>query len=247
MVQISGDGPFAQVAPLRRELVVEGDITNLNVELVDAGLLRGVVSVEGGTALPEGLRVRLLPTEPNQADADETVATTFVNSKGVFSLSPITSGTFHLSLTGLAGGHYVKSITLKGKDLLRNPIRIETGYSFDGINVVLSTELVSLTGRVVEKTDRNKALVNGMVMLFPVELERRRISDGPIVAFSDKDGRFVVKAAPGEYFVFVVDRRRKDVPVVMPAEASLVKDASTLQKINLQRADEKRVVEIVGP
>jgi hypothetical protein len=141
----------------------------------------------------------------------------------------------------------VKSITLKGKDLLRNPIRIETGQSLDGINVVLSAELVSLSGRVVEKTDRNKPLTNVMVMFFPVEVERRRLSDGPIVAFSDKDGRFVVRAAPGEYFVFVVDRRRKDIPVVMPTEASLVKNASSMQKINLQRADEKRVVEIVGP
>jgi hypothetical protein len=141
----------------------------------------------------------------------------------------------------------VKSIALKGKDLLRNPIRIETGQSLVGVNVVLSAELVSLAGRVVEKTDRNKLLTNVMVMLFPAEVERRRISDGPIVAFSDKDGRFLVKAAPGEYFVFVVDRRRKDVPVFVPTEDSLVKNASTLQKINLQRADEKKVMEIVGP
>ena len=90
-------------------------------------------------------------------------------------------------------------------------------------------------------------MANASVLLFPVEMERRRVSEGPIPARTDKEGRFNVKAAPGEYFVFVFDRRRNDIPVAMPTEASLIKNASTLQKISLQRGDEKRIVEVVGP
>jgi hypothetical protein len=99
---------------------------------------------------------------------------------------------------------------------------------------------------VVDKNDKSKPLSNVAVLLLPVEAERRRITD-PIVLFSDKDGRFAVKSAPGEYFVFVFDRRQKEAPFEMPSEASLVKNASTLQKINLQHGDEKKVVEVVGP
>jgi len=247
MVHFSDDQDFAQVAPRRRELIVDGsDVTNINVELVEAGSVRGVVSVEGGTPLLERLVIRLLPNAPAPG-TDDQVVDTLANPKGMFSISPVSPGSFHFRFFNLPAGYYVKSITLKGKDLLRNPVKLESGQSLSGVSVVLSSDVVSLSGRVVEKGDRSKPLANATVMLFPVEAERRRISDGPIIVLGNKDGRFIVKTAPGEYFVFVVDRRRKGVPVEMPTETSLVKNASTLQKINLQRGDEKRVVEVLGP
>jgi hypothetical protein len=72
------------------------------------------------------------------------------------------------------------------------------------------------------------------------------MNDEPIVVVADKDGRFAVKGAPGEYFVFVVDRRHKDA-TELPSEASLVRNASALQRIKLERGDEKKVVEVFGP
>ena len=112
---------------------------------------------------------------------------------------------------------------------------------------MLISEIVSLAGRVVEKDDKSKPMSNAAVLLFPVEAERRRITDEPIAVFTDKDGRFTVKAAAGEYFVFVIDRRRKDVAFQMPSEATFVRKASRLQKIKIERGGEKKVVEVVGP
>ena len=249
MVRLDEGREFVQVAPLQRELVVEGsDITNLTLEVVEAGTIRGVVSVEGGTPVPGRFGVKLLRSNSSlNTDTDDAVSSTLIDPKGAFSLIQIPPGSFYLGFTDLRGSHYVKSVTLKGKDLLRNPVKIEAGQVISGVSVVLSADLISVSGRTVEKSDRSKPVPNATVLLFPVEAERRRTSDGPIIAVSDKDGRFVVKGAPGEYFVFVIDRTRKDIPVVMPTEADLVKNATTLQKINLQRGDEKKVVEVVGP
>ena len=239
-----------QIAPLRRELVVAGgDITNLVVEVFDGAKIGGVISVEGGGPLPPTMTVNLKPADPSMKrdeDPDQWKRYSMANQRGEFDVQQIATGSYQFDLT-IGGYNYsVKSITLNGKDLLRNPIRIRAGQTVTGVKIVLSTEVVSLSGRVVDKNDKSKPLSNASVVLLPAEPERRRISNDPIVVFSDKDGRFAVKSAPGEYFVFVVDRR-KGVPFELPSEASLAKNAATLQKINLQRGDEKKVVEIVGP
>lgn len=250
MVQLDDKYGPAEVPPLRRELVVEGgDVTNLRLELAEAGQLQGIVSVEGGTHVPELLIVKLVSTAPSRKPDtdDDAAAATLVDEKGTFTIRRIPPGSFHFGMIGLGDRYYVKSITLKGTDALRTPLKIESGKLLGGVSIVLATDLVSVSGRVVEKADKSKTISNAAVLLFPVETERRRMSDGPIIVSSDKDGRFAVKGAPGEYFVFVVNRRRGDLPVELPTETSLIKNASTLQKINLQRGDEKRVVEVVGP
>lgn len=240
---VSTDEGFVSVAPQERELIVEGgDVTNLNVEVFPEARVTGIVSVEGGARPPERMVIKLDPLE---------VATSLnklehrggINGKGELEVRQLPPGTFTFSAIP-PSGYYVKSITLKDKDLLRNPLKLEAGQLLTGVKLVLSTEVVSLSAQVVQKDDRSKPLSNARVVLIPVEAERRRMIDEPIVAISDKDGRFTVKAAPGEYFVLVVDRR---VAVEMPSEASLDKNTSGLQKINLQRGDEKKVVEVVGP
>ena len=245
---VAADGESGRVATTQRELIVEGgDVTNLNLEVFVGAIVTGTISVEGGTALPERLMIKLDPSEAalKRADVDLNLLSA-IDPKGVFEIAPLPAGSYQFGFISL-GTYYVKSITLKRKDLLRNPIKLVAGQSLAGINIVLSSELVSLSGRVVEKDDKSKPLSNATVLLFPVEAERRRMSDEPIAIVSDKEGHFAVKAAPGEYFAFVVDRRRKDVSFEMPTEASLVKNASALQKIKIERGDEKRVVEVVGP
>ena len=256
-------GYGVMVTPLSRELTVAGgDITDLKLELVEGGTLNGVVSVEGGTPLPERLMIELVPQDlrsantaaggedgkPSEApDTGNAVSNAFVNENGAFSITRLPAGSFHFRFAELGTRHYVKSITLKDKDLLRNPVTIERGKSLDGVRIVLSSELVSVSARAVERSDRSKPLNDAAVLLLPAEPERRRIDVTPIAVRTDKEGRFTIKAAPGEYFVVVFDRRRKNVPIVMPTETSLIKNASTLQKINFQRTDEKKVVEVVGP
>lgn len=244
----TSDGGIGRVATTRRELIVEGgDLTNLSVEIFEGANVKGTVAVEGGTAPSRRLMVKLDPTELELTAFDTIDADRYgiLNEKGAFEIAPLAAGSYRFGFFNL-GTYHVKSITLKGKDLLRSPIKLVAGQSLAGINIVLSSELVSVSGRVVEKEDRTKPLSNATVLLIPVEAERRRMSDEPVAVFSDKNGSFTVKSAPGEYFVFVVDRRREG-PFELPAEANLVKNASTLQRIKVERVDEKKVVEVVGP
>lgn len=267
MVQLRDEKGYATVVPQRHELIVSGsDVTDLKFELVEGGTLQGAVSVEGRAQLPDRLMIELVSadlrsrspalnpaagTESKSSEAQNTdsgaAGSAFVKENGIFSVLQLPSGLFQFRIQGLGTSLYVKSITLNGKDLLRNPVKIEERKTLDGVRIVLSTEVVSLSGQAVEKGVRGKPLTDAAILLFPVEVERRRISDGPLVARTDKEGRFVVKGAPGEYFVFVFDRRRKGIPLMTPTEATLIKNSGTLQKIRLQPGAEKGIVEVVGP
>lgn len=245
-VRLRDEQHYISVVTQQRELTVDGgDVTDLKIELVEGTRVNGVVSTEGKVQTPHGLFIELTSTASREKGRIK--ARTYVESNSSFHLTPVSAGSYHFRVTGLGPNHYVKAITLKEKDLLREPMKIEAETSIEGVRVVLSSELVSLSGHVVEKSDRTKSLPNATVLLFPVEPERRRVSDDPLAARTDKDGRFAVKGAPGEYFMFVFDRRRKDLPMEVPTEESLIKNSASLPKIKLEPGIEKRIVELVGP
>jgi hypothetical protein len=253
-VTTDGQQEYKLIAPLPRKLVVEGDdLTNLKIELVSGASVSGLVAFEGEATTPTNVFVELISAVPateagESSDSEVNIAgRSFLESAGKFTVAGLHSGSYYFHLINLGNNHYVKSITLNGKDALRDPVKVEEGKSLNGIRIVLSSELVSLTGRVVEKDDRSKPLRDAVVLLFPVEVERRRVTETPIAVRTDKEGRFVVKSAPGDYFVVVFDRGRKDMPVTLPSERSIVKNSSTMQKITLQPGDEKKVVEVTGP
>ena len=263
-VMADGQKEHVLMAPLQRKLVVEGgDLLDLKVELVSGATVTGLVSFEGGAQAPSDVFVELISADPprgkpgsepvvqevneSSGSAVSVAGRSFLESQGKFTVSGLPSGQYYFHLINLGNKHYVKSITLNGKDALRDPIKVDQGKFLDGFRIVLSSDLVSLSGRAVQKDDKNKPLRDAVILLFPVEVERRRVTEAPIAVRTDKEGRFVLKGAAGEYFVFVFDRGQKDVPVTLPTEASIVKNSSTLQKITLFPGNEKKVVEITGP
>jgi len=270
MVRRGDEKGYATVAPQRREITVSGsDVTGLRADLVEGSELGGVVSLEGNLPLPDRLMLELvrsdlssrnLATKPVVGSAekfsavpgadDDEAPFAFVREHGEFAITQLTSGSFHLRVSGLGANLYVKSITLDGRDLLRNPIKIEEGKTVGGVRIVLSSSVVTFSGRAMDKSaggEPSKPLTDAAILLFPVEAERRRLTEGPLAARTNGEGRFVIKGAPGEYFVFVLDRRRKGVPAVMPTEEALIKNSAKQQKIRLQAGDEKRTVEVFGP
>ena len=240
-VRLRDEEGYWRVAPQQREVTVAGgDLTDLKMELVEGAMLDGVVSVEGKVKPPYNLIIQLISARPGSGDV---VDRSTVSDKSTFSLSPLPAGSFHFSVRNLGNDLYVKAITLKGKDLLREPLKVEAGKLTEGVRIVLSPDLVSLSGRVADKSDRTKPLPGAAVLLIPVEPERRRVNEDQIVARAGKDGRFVVKAAPGEYFVLVLDRQNKDAPVEITKDT----DLTALKKIKLEPGDNKRIGELVGP
>lgn len=256
------DGGHVMVAPLQHKLIVEGgDVTDLKLDLVPGAAVEGIVSVEGGASLPPGIYVELISAGPsagkpgseavvpekNLTSESVVAGRSYIEPAGKFTVSGLDSGSFYFRLTNIGNKHYLKSITLNSKDVFREPIKVEQGKLLEGIRLVLSADLVSLSGRAVETKEKSKPLRDAIVLLFPVDVERRRVIEAPIVVRTDKEGRFIVKGAPGDYFVFVFNGDRKETPVTLPTEASIVKNSSALQKITLQAADEKKVVEVTGP
>jgi hypothetical protein len=265
IVRSDSERGYLSVVPQRQSITVSGaDLTDLNTELIEGSSLQGVVSIEGSAAPPERLVIALVPVEvssqvtasprggsPEQPfefeDGHQDLERAYIREGGKFSFSQLHAGLFRVRIQGLRGPLYVKSITLNGKDALRTPIKIEQGKPVEGLRIVFSANVATLSGKAVAKSDRSKPLVEATILLFPIEAERRRLTGEPLVTRTDKDGRFVIKGAPGEYFVFVFEPQKKGVSLVVPSEETLMKNAAALQKVRLQPRDDKRVVEVVGP
>ncbi len=252
---------FVSVARHRQPVVVAGsDLTNLKTELTEAGVLEGVVSVEGGRPIPDRLVVEAVSVANNSQSlansAGEASLTREVKSgddfdeahigfvkEGRVSFFHLEPGLFSLRIAGT--NMFAKSITLNGKDVYRNPIQVDAGKTVRGLCIVLSNEFITLTGYAANKSDRTIPLANASVFLFPVEPERRRIIDEPLTARTDKEGRFSIAGPPGEYFVFVYDRPEKGSYITLPTEEIINKNSGPLHRVRLAPGEQK-TVEVVG-
>ena len=112
-VRVDDEQRYAHVSPLRLEVTVAGaDVTDLKVELAEGLTLNGVVSVEGGTQLPDRLKIELISPVLSSSNADEesqyseapAVGDAFIMEKGVFSISQL--HTRIVSLSSLQSGNW---------------------------------------------------------------------------------------------------------------------------------------------
>ncbi|HSS18584.1 MAG TPA: carboxypeptidase-like regulatory domain-containing protein [Pyrinomonadaceae bacterium] len=242
---------YVRAAPEIREVIVAGsDVSGIKIDLLEGGELSGTVSVEGRLPVPERLRVDLIPLNPGKANSNRYLPfgesmSGFVNNAGRLSIRPVRPGLFYFRVQHLGDDLYVKAITLNQKDVLRNPIKIE-GRNMEGLNVVLSGDLGALAGKVVNRQDKRKPFTDAAILLLPVDPVQRRITDGPLIARTNQEGRFLIKGAPGEYFVFVFDRQRKNT-LVRPTEEKIVRDSARLPRVRLQPGNEKKVIELLSP
>lgn len=91
--------------------------------------------------------------------------------------------------------YYVKSITAKGLDLIKEPLTLTEGERVTGVQIALGTDLGQIDGRVVSGG------AGASVVMFPVDERRRNLRSLWGLARADADGKFSLRMAPGEYFV----------------------------------------------
>jgi len=222
----------------RQEITIAGnDVKNLTIEVSEGGKISGVVELEGGTTLPP----RVLVVSQTRL-SDRPAAYAEVDSGGNFTLFGVPEGEVFLSaLFRPTGAFYVKSVEANGVQLPRGQIRLEDGKEISDVRIVLSSEVASLTGRVLSAG--GSPVPGALVMLIPADAESRRTPNSSLMGPTFADGRFMVGGPPGEYFAVVL--KMADGPPPQDEE-SLKTMAEGGVRVVLQ-SGERKSLDLVAP
>jgi len=180
------------------------DITGLTLVMSAGGVARGLVRFDGGQP-PESLRpgeVRLnaMPATfnlfgpPSQATA---------NDDWTFELTGLTGE--RLIRTNVPQGWFLKSVVVDGSDVTDTPIDFGANGDADGIEVVLTQQVTSVSGIVKDR--KGAALSDYVAVIFAEDSERwgfqtRYVRSGR----PDQEGRFTVTGLPpGRYLATAVE------------------------------------------
>jgi hypothetical protein len=198
----------------QEDILVSGaNISGVAMSIGGPGSIVGRVEADSG-ALPPNLVIFLeLIGKGSRPGPPLPVR---VRPDGTFTISAIQSGDKFLSIALPRDANYfVKSLTANGDDLQRSPIKVIEGAEAGPVNVVISTGIGTVTGRVLSDK-AGDGLSNLVVLLAPVEPEKQRFRTAYLTARTNPNGHFSVSGAPGEYFVLA--RRREELPAIVSEE-----------------------------
>lgn len=238
----SGGTRSVQVAPLRREVVVNGgDLTDLKFELEEGSRISGTASVEGGKALPERLWVEALRN-------GEEVDTAFVRDDGRFEFDNVPAGDIRLRVSGFPEDRfYAKSLTLNQKNLMQEPVRVGAGASVEGVRVVLSSDLITVKGLALSRRDGTSPLAGAFVVLVPSDERVRRASAArPRVVRADAKGRFETAAGPGEYLLVALPAQAPLRRSIKIDEEFIRRSRATLTRVTLKAGENVTGVKVLS-
>lgn len=188
----AGKPRFVQVD---QDLTVNGaDIEDLLIEVSAGARLSGIVTLEGGGALPQYLDVSANSFTLNATSAVK------LDEVGKFALTGVPTG--EITLTAAAypeDKFYLKSMEANGLDLLRDNLTLADGEEIKNLRIVISSNVGVITGRVLNQS--GGPVAGAEVMLRRAVDDKLRLFGGKITDVTDARGIFTLSAAPGSYFV----------------------------------------------
>ena len=216
--------------------VAGADISNVVLSLSKGGRISGTVVVEGDKSLPETM-VSLEVAGDSGQQPFSTFDLVESESEGAFTLGDVLAGEAAVSARVMyRPNYYVKSITWKGRDLLRQSLPVAEDGEIDGLQIVLSTEVAVLKCTVIS-ADGKKRLINKTVLLIPSDESRWARHDAVIPVHTGISGEFTVGVAPGEYLLLVPGSEMGD----FPSADYLRSNAAQTQRLSLKPGEENSV------
>lgn len=190
--------PKPALTKRQQEVTVSGaDLSGVVIELSEGGRIQGRVIVEGSKKLLQnGAAIYLTGTDGKKPFEKSG----YVSDKGAFVIDAVPPGEFTLYLPELEGDYYIKSMTAGSTDLLREPLKIGQATSIDNVVITVSSEVATLTGRVLSSED-GKPVRGAGVLVVPIDQSRWRFSNTFLFGSTDGAGSFKVTGAPGTYLV----------------------------------------------
>jgi hypothetical protein len=216
------------------EVTIEDeDLKDVTIELPVGNRILGTVSVEGAEAIKASIMV-------DQEGGNELLLSVphFNNPDGTFLLDGIPTGKVILDadVSGFPD-FYLKSITLGGQDLLREPLVVTEGAEVTGVRIDIGKGLALLTGRVQFKDDAEPA-AGGGVLLVKADSKLWHLRSSRRFAMTNAAGEFKLRCAPGEYLVFTWPAGAQPFQTI----AEFVRlHASSARTITLQSKEEKKI------
>ncbi|HZE64909.1 MAG TPA: carboxypeptidase-like regulatory domain-containing protein, partial [Pyrinomonadaceae bacterium] len=216
-------------------IVAGGNLNDLLLSISGSGSITGVVELESGQALPQGLVIFLeLLREGGLPGLPLPVR---VQPDGSFNFNEVQGGEFYLSAAMPQGStFFVKAVTANERDLRRVPLKLAEGTVAGPIRIILSTELGRLTGRVL--SDKNQPAGDLIVLLAPAESEKQQFRTSYFTTRTAADGAYSLVIAPGDYLVFA--RRRDQLPGIMSDEF-IRNEAGKAIRVTVAAGEQKRL------
>lgn len=218
--------------------IKDKNVENLVIEVSEGSSIVGSVVSDGDLTAPVGVTLNLgfrglqsIMDNPNWVGVDKT-----------FVIRSVPAGRVRLDIVEpRETNYYIRSITGKGLDLLKEPLTIAEGEQVSGVQVVLGTDLATVEGRIVQTAGGGVA--GGGVVLMPVDQRRWTTPSMRGLARADAEGRFSMRLAPGEYLA--VAWRLRNEPTV-PLDSYVRSHLLTARRVTLQ-PNETRTLEVTAP
>ncbi|HKY41801.1 MAG TPA: carboxypeptidase-like regulatory domain-containing protein [Pyrinomonadaceae bacterium] len=215
----------------QQEIEVSGvDVSNVVIELVDDVTVSGTVTAESGP-IPRNIFIVLEREGMNQG-----VAASAVVERGKFTIRNVPAGQmyFFINLEEDTENFYIKSITWKGKDLLRELLDVGVQTKIEGVEIVLSRLVAHFAIRV--RNARGEPVRDISVTLVPLDPARWTRPETQLFGTTDLNGRCTIIGGPGEYLVFIMP------PGVQSStlqKNEIEEHAATAQRVSLKQGERR--------
>jgi hypothetical protein len=221
----------------QQEVVIAGaDFSGLQLAISGPGSIVGRVESEKGEALPADLVIFLELVGKDIRPGPPLPVR--IRPDGSFTYSGIQGGDVYVAAALPRNSKYfIKSMSANGEDPRRTPLKIIEGGEAGPLQIVLSSGVVTVNGRVLSEKGA-EGLGNLVVLLAPVEPGKQRFRTAYFSTRTSPEGAYSVTAAPGEYFVFA--RRRDELPALV-TEDFVKKQAGTATRAVLAPGEQKHL------
>ena len=175
-----------------------GDVSNVVIEVGDDATVSGTITAESGP-LPRSIYLGL-----EREGLSEGVAASAVVERGKFTIQNVPAGKmyFFINLGEDIEHFYIKSITWKGKDLLRELLEVGGETNIEGVEIVLSRLVARFDIRL--RNARGEPVPDVSLTLVPADPARWIRQETQHSGTTDSNGRCTIIGGPGEYLVFIL-------------------------------------------
>lgn len=202
------------------------NIDNLVLTVTPGLQMAGVLHVEGAAAANFDYRTtRVFLTPAVDGMMFGYPSTDGVKPDGSFSLRNLSADQYHVRVSGLADGFYIKSVRV-GDQMVADDVVDLTSGAAATLHVTLAEGAAQVDGSV--SSDKQEPTSGATVVLVPEKESRRSRQEFVKVATTDQHGRFTLKNVdPGDYCVYAWDDIENgawmDPDVVKPVESKAKK------------------------
>ncbi len=197
-----------QYPNMSREIeITDKNLNDLNFEVPVESSISGTITVEGGKDVPPSTGIFAIDDETKESGySDGLMFFTEENQQKLkerpFRIGKLPKGKYNLSYSNQ--NFYLKSIMFGGKDLMNSPIEIKEGEQIKGVQIILASDMGTVRGEVAGYRENEQAAV--IMVKTGMNFEQSRFG-GSFFGQIMPTGKFEVKAAPGEYSIFVFTRK----------------------------------------